>query len=69
MTIQIDVWSGDCHQTLCREYYLSNWVDAVKIIEQEVEAGMLVNVLHTDFKAPPEKAKSAMLSLLHEATK
>ena len=51
--IQIDVWAGEHHQSLVREYFVKNWHEAASIIEREVEAGMLCNVLHTDFKSAP----------------
>jgi hypothetical protein len=53
--IQIDIWGGDLHQKLCETKTVDDWTEASKIIEQYVEAGMLVNVLHIDFKTPLER--------------
>lgn len=53
--IQIDVWGGDLHQNFVRRHKTDSWLSATKIIENEVETGFLVNVLHSDFKFPPER--------------
>jgi hypothetical protein len=58
--IQIDVWGGDMHTELVREHQAKSWTQAAKIIEQEVETGMLVNVLHIDFKAPADLAQETI---------
>lgn len=55
--IQVDIWGGDLHQRLVRSYEETDWKRVAEIVECEVEAGMLVNILHTDFKCPPEKVE------------
>lgn len=66
--IQIDIWGGDLHTDLVREYAVKTWQEAAAIIEDEAEAGMLVNVLHTDFKAPADKADTALAQIIRDAT-
>ena len=63
--IQIDVWGGDLHQNLVREHFAEDWAKASALIEAEVEAGCLVNVLHLDFKCPPDKGQEAAVDLIH----
>jgi len=63
--IQVDVWSGDCHQTLAGSETFQEWKEATKFIEEMVECGFLCNILHTDFKcSDPEKANRALAKLL-----
>lgn len=64
--IQIDVWAGKEHQSLVREHFVDQWSDAARIIEQEVEAGMLCNVLHTDFKTQSSEANEAAYAAAHK---
>lgn len=64
--IQIDIWGGDMHQRLVREHLVDNWTAAFSIIRDAVEAGLLANVLHTDFKAPESMADAALLALIAE---
>ena len=64
--IQIDIWGGDMHMNLIRSRSTSCWKEAAQIIEREVEAGNLANVLHTDFKAPAGAADAAMQRLIEE---
>lgn len=64
--IQIDFWGGDLHQSLVRSHSTSCWKEAAQMIECEVEAGNLANVLHTDFKAPAGAANDAMHRLIDQ---
>ena len=59
MAIQIDYWSGELHQHHHGTEYFDNWNDACRSIEEAVENGFLCNVLHTDFRAPPERLEEA----------
>lgn len=64
--IQIDIWGGDMHQRLVREHLVDNWSTAFPIIQEAVDAGLLANVLHTDFKAPEGVADAAISELIRE---
>lgn len=69
MSIQIDVWGGDLHQSLVRERVAESWTEAAAIIETEVEAGMLCNVMHSDYKCPESRVdemNAAMAQLAAE---
>ena len=61
--IQIDLWGGDFHQSLVGEHVVATWPEAFAIIQSAVDAGLLANVLHQDFKANPQDADKAMRSL------
>lgn len=63
MPIQIDVWSGDLHTNHVGRHQVDNWQEAASFMEGQVEGGMLCNVLHTDFKAPPERVAEAEKAL------
>lgn len=67
--IQVDVWAGYLHQKLAVRQNFDSWAEASAFIEQQVEAGMLCNVLHTDFKSPGERKvelDKVMLNLCKE---
>jgi len=69
MALLIDVWAGEVHQSHVGTLTTESWEDACKFIEQQVEAGMLCNILHTDFKAPPDRrgeAERALRETLNE---
>jgi hypothetical protein len=55
MTIQVDVWGGDLHQRHVSEHYFDSFQKAVNLISEQIEAGNLCNILHTDFVAPTER--------------
>ena len=55
MPIQIDVWAGELHQDHVGSHHTDDWPAAAEFMQAQVDAGMLCNVLHTDFKAPPER--------------
>ena len=61
--IQVDVWSGDLHHQHAGTREFSEWEDASTFMAEMVEAGMLCNVLHTDFKAPAERVSEAEAAL------
>lgn len=63
MPYQIDFWGGELHQNHVAEYYAAEWSDAQQQMKEAVDAGLLCNVLHTDFICPPEK-KEKQKSLL-----
>jgi hypothetical protein len=55
MPIKVDVWGGDLHQNHISEHNFDNFADAATLVNCQIEAGNLCNVLHTDFIAPPER--------------
>ena len=55
MPIQVDVWSGDLHQEHAGFSQFDDWQGASDFMAPLIDAGLLCNVLHTDFKAPPER--------------
>ncbi len=59
MPIRIDLWSGELHTNFHSRYETSDWKTALALIEVSSEAGLLVNVLHTDFRVPPERMQEA----------
>lgn len=63
MPLQIDVWSGELHQNHAGTFRTDDWEKAADFMEQQVDAGMLCNVIHTDFKAPPERLAEAEAAL------
>lgn len=63
MAIQVDVWGGELHQSHIGCLKTDDWQEAFTFIETQVEGGMLCNVLHTDFKAPPERVAEAEIAL------
>lgn len=56
MSIQVDVWGGDLHQNHVACERFENWEAASTYMMRRIDEGHLCNVLHTDFKAPPERA-------------
>ena len=67
--IQVDVWAGDLHQKHADSRVFNTWVEASEFMEQQVEAGMLCNVLHTDFKVPSERFDEMSQAVLKEFQK
>lgn len=63
MTIQVDVWCGELHQKHGSSRNFERWEDAAAFIGEMIETGFLCNVLHTDFKAPPERVAEAERAL------
>lgn len=63
MPLQVDVWAGDLHQNHVGTFRTQSWDKAAKFMQRQIEGGMLCNVLHTDFKAPPERVKEAEAAL------
>ena len=59
MTYQVDSWGGDLHQRHLGAKRFDHFEEAAKFMESQVDAGLLCNVLHTDFKAPPERVAEA----------
>lgn len=55
MPYQIDVWGGDLHQRHLGIRQCNTWAQVADFIGPLVDAGLLCNVLHTDFKAPSER--------------
>lgn len=55
MPYKIDVWGGDLHQRHIGATEKDDWSAAADFMAPLVEAGLLCNVLHTDFKCPPER--------------
>ncbi len=53
--IQIDLWGGDLHQNHVDCRLVDDWPSAFPVIQEAVEAGLLANVLHLDFKVPGER--------------
>ena len=68
-SIIVDVWAGEMHQTLTASHKVETWTQAFLLIENAVEAGFLVNVLHSDFLAPPEKVEAFAASILQKLRK
>ncbi|WP_312527083.1 hypothetical protein [Paracoccus sp. (in: a-proteobacteria)] len=64
MSIQIDLWAGELHQRLASTAYTDSWLEAAGIIQEAVEAGMLANVVHSDFIAPEHKQKAALAAII-----
>lgn len=55
MPYQVDVWGGDLHQNHLGAKQYDDWAQVSDFIGPLVDAGLLCNVLHTDFQAPPER--------------
>lgn len=55
MPYQIDVWGGDLHQRHLGAKQCDDWAQASDFMGPLIDAGLLCSVLHTDFKAPPER--------------
>lgn len=57
MPYQIDVWGGDLHQNHLGAKHCETWAQTADFMAPLIDAGLLCNVLHTDFKAPPERVE------------
>jgi ribosomal protein S11 len=66
MPYQVDFWGGDMHTEEAGTLEFAGWAAAAEAMRTAVDAGLLCNVLHTDFKAPPGAAEAAMRKLLRE---
>jgi hypothetical protein len=68
--IRIDIWGGDCHQNLAesKEFTSDQWPEALALIRERVETGLLCNVLHLDFQASEEMSREHAASLLGTET-
>lgn len=64
MSYQVDVWAGDLHQEHVGATSFDTWAEAADFMGPLVDAGLLCNTLHSDFKAPPERVRAAEESLL-----
>ena len=64
--ILVDVWAGDLHQSLVETGQFDDFEEAADFMRERVDAGMLCNVLHTDFKAPAEKVEEQKKALAGE---
>jgi hypothetical protein len=64
MAIQVGIWAGDLHHTHVGEFSFSSWADASAFIQEQVDNGMLCNVLHTDFKVPESRLDEMNRALL-----
>lgn len=53
--IQIDLWGGDLHQNLVQTHRLDDWAEAFDLVQEAAETGLLVNLLHLDFRAPAHR--------------
>lgn len=69
MGIQIDLWAGELHQRLASTVMTDDWVEASRVIQEAVEAGLLANVIHTDFVAPRHKQEVVLKEIIKEALK
>ena len=65
---QVDVWGGDLHQNHSDTQSFEDWAEASRFMASRVESGLLCNVLHTDFKAPPERVNEAEAALANYLT-
>jgi len=57
MPYEVDAWSGDLHQVHVGSKKFDDWRAASDFMERLVDAGLLCNALHTDFKAPLERIR------------
>lgn len=64
MPYQVDVWSGDLHTDHVASNCFEDWSDVASFMNPLIDAGLLCNVLHSDFKAPPERVKEIEQQLL-----
>jgi hypothetical protein len=69
MPYQIDVWGGDLHQRHIGTKHLEDWPKAVDFMAPLIDAGMLCNVLHTDFQCPPERVAEAERDLIEHLSR
>lgn len=53
--IRVDIWGGDLHQNLIQTHDLTDWDEVLDLVKEAVETGLLVNVMHLDFRAPPSR--------------
>ena len=66
MAIQVDVWGGDLHQYHVSKHQFDDFESAAKLMGEQIEAGNLCNVLHTDFIAPPERIAEQEAEMLKQ---
>lgn len=66
MPYRIDVWGGDLHQRHLETQELDSWRDAETYMLRQVESGLLCNILHTDFKAPADRASEQAQELIRD---
>lgn len=59
MPYQVDVWGGDLYQKHAGSKRFEDWQSAADFMERLIDAGLLCNVLDTDFKAHPDKVAKA----------
>jgi hypothetical protein len=64
MAIQVGVWAGDLHQVHVGEFEFPSWAEASAYMKEQVDGGMLCNVLDTDFKTPPSRLEEMNAALL-----
>lgn len=60
MGILVDVWGGDLFNTHMREEWFDDWPPALEFIQETIETGLMVNVIHSDFDLPPAKQVESM---------
>lgn len=63
---KIDVWSGELHQKHCGFEQFNDWDMACNFMLEQVEAGNLCNILHSDFIAPAHKREDTEKALFDE---
>jgi len=71
VSIQVDLWGGDLHQAFIDTKSFETLTDAVVFIQEALDCGQLVNLLHTDFRVPEHRGaeeNAAMLALLQSYT-
>lgn len=56
MAYQLDIWGGDLHQRLVGSKSFDEWGELSSIAKEATDAGLLCNILHTDFKSPNDLA-------------
>ena len=59
MPYQVDTWGGDLHQTHVETSLFEDWTDAQSYMRTRIDAGLLCNVLDTDFKTPANRVHEA----------
>lgn len=63
MPYQVDIWAGDLHQRHIGCETFDEWAEAAIFMQQHVDAGLLCNILHTDFKAPMHRVDEQIAAL------
>lgn len=66
MTYKVDVWSGDLQQTHCECVSFESWHALSDFVQSRVDAGLLCNILDTDFIAPSDRVAETKQALLQE---